>query len=78
MLFYRETCLDRKTEENLQDLRKEQKRSLADLLTLIDYEIGLEDSQPLNSCPNIFQLYLVVCLQWIALTLWPMQKSGMI
>ena len=67
MLFYPETYLDRTTEETLQDLRKAQRRSQAHLLTLIDHEIGREDSQPLNSCPNIFHLYLVVCLQWIAL-----------
>ena len=67
MLFYPEKSLDRPKEENLQDLRKTRKRSLLHLLTPIDQEIGSEDSHPLNSCLNIFQLYLVVCLQWIAL-----------
>ena len=67
MLFYPETYFDRPIKETLQDLHKAQKRSVTPLLTLIDQENSSEYRRLINSCPNIFQLHLVVCLRWMAL-----------
>ena len=47
--------LDQPTEETAQNLRKAHKISLANLLKLINQEIGFEDGWRLNSSPNIFR-----------------------
>ena len=67
MLFYPETYLDHGTAEMLDNLRAAQKRSLLNLITLLETTVSRQDKWILNSSPNIFQIYLAVCLRWMAL-----------